>query len=105
MAEFQEMTVGYSFGGANEYLQSLNAEMITKTKELIEDKLPDVINAIEECWVGQSQVNFVGKLKNATTELGKHLDAMKEELDSMMGAIEEEMLQRDKNIVDELIEQ
>ena len=103
MAEFSEMTVGYDFQGAFRYLESLNAEMISETSRNIEDWMPDVINVIQECWVGQSQVNFVGKFKAASRELQSHLLEMKKELEYMMGAIEEEMIQRDKNIVDEYV--
>lgn len=104
MAEFSEMTVGYNFRGAQEYLNDLNSEMITKTKEVITgSEFTKVRNVIEECWVGQSQINFMKKFETATKDLCDALDDMSDALDNMMGAIEEEMIQRDKNIVDEMI--
>lgn len=104
MAEFSEMTVGYNFRGAQEYLNELNADMIVKTKDLIRgSEFTKVKNIIEECWVGQSEINFMNKFKKATEDLCDALDAMSEAVDDMMGAIEDEMVQRDKNIVDEMI--
>lgn len=104
MAEFSEMTVGYNFRGAQEYLNDLNADMISKTKELIRGaEFTKVRNTIEECWVGQSQINFMNKFKKATEDLCNALDDLSDAVDSMMGAIEDEMIQRDKNIVDEMI--
>ena len=104
MAEFSEMTVGYSFTGAQEYLEELNAEMIRKSKELIRGaEFDKVKNAIEECWVGQSEINFMAKFKKATESLCETLDELSDAVDSVLGAIEDEMIQRDKNIVDEMI--
>lgn len=104
MAEFSEMTVGYDFRGAQEYLNTLNADMIGKTKEIIRGpEFDTVYRAIEESWVGQSQINFMSKFKKATETLCQALDDMQEDVENMMGAIEEEMVQRDKNIVEDVI--
>ena len=104
MAEFSEMTVGYDFRGAQEYLNSLNADMIGKTKELIRGPEFDAVNnAVQESWVGQSQINFMNKFKKATEVLCEALDGMQDDIENMLGAIEDEMVQRDKNIVDDMI--
>ena len=101
MADFSEMTVGYSITGAEEYVQNLNAQMITGTKSIVRDKLLDVKTALEAGWVGNSEINFMNRLSQSADELCQSLDAMEEAIHDMMSAIEEEMSNRDKNIVEE----
>lgn len=103
MAEFSQMTVGYSITGAQEYIENLNAKAIEETKNIIlGEQFDKVRSAIEEGWVGQSEINFMNKFKKSSHDLCDSLDEMKKALNTMMSAIEEEMSERDKKIVDEL---
>ena len=101
MADFSELIVGYSATGAEEYLQNLNAELITGTKSLIRDKFSNVKTALEAGWVGNAEVNFVTKFNKASEDLCDTLDSLKKAIDGMLGAVEDEMTNRDNKIVDE----
>lgn len=101
MADFSELTVGYSATGAEEYLQNLNAELITGTKSLIRDKFSNVKTALEAGWVGNAEVSFVNNMYKASEELCETLDSLRDAIDGMLGAVEDEMTNRDNTIVEE----
>lgn len=104
MAEFSEMTVGYNFMGAQEYLSDLQATMIKDTKETIRGAEFDKVKSVlEECWVGQSEINFMAKFKKSTEQVCEFLDEMSDAINGMMNSIQEEMMERDKTIIDEII--
>lgn len=104
MAELSEMSVGYSFKGAQEYLNDLKLEMIGSTKELLRGpEFDKLVTALQEGWVGQSQINFVNALKKGTEQACSDLEQMQDLMENLLGAVEEEMIQRDKNLVDEII--
>lgn len=104
MADFNELTVGYSISGAEEYIQNLNAKAIDETKDIIRgERFTAVKTAMEAGWVGQSEVNFMAKLKNGSEQLCDSLDEIRRALNDMMSSIEEEMAERDKKIVDEVM--
>lgn len=92
------ITTGYSFTGAVEYLNLLNRQAIIETKNKLAD-IDGIRAALEKGWVGQAELNFVANLQNSVQAIQGTLDALKRVLDGQFAQIEENMVQQDENMV------
>lgn len=94
-----DLTTGYSFTGAVEYLNLLNRQAIMETKNKLAD-IDGIRASLEKGWVGQAELNFVTNLQNTVSAIQGTLDTLKKTLDGQFAQIEENMVQQDENMVE-----
>ncbi|MGE5456623.1 MAG: hypothetical protein ACM3O4_05955 [Ignavibacteriales bacterium] len=93
-----DITTGYSFTGAVEYLNLLNRQAIIETKNKLAD-IDGIRAALEKGWVGQAEINFIANLQNSVEAIQGTLDTLKRVLDGQFAQIEENMVEQDQNMV------
>lgn len=93
-----DVTIGYSTTGAQQYIADLNSKAINETKNILSD-ISEITNALEKGWIGQAELNFVANLQKSVTEVQKTLDQLSLTLETQFAQIEESWQEQDKNIV------
>lgn len=93
-----DLTIGYSFSGAVEYVNMLNAKAITETKEKLDDT-SGIETALAKGWSGNAHLNFITNLNNSVKETQGILDSLKRAFDSQFAQIEENIVEQDKNMI------
>lgn len=93
-----DITTGYSFSGAVEYVERLNAEAIVKTKEAVAN-IDGIRAALEKGWSGQAELNFIANLEKSTMAVQGVLDSLKRTLDSQFAQLEQNMVEQDNNMI------
>ncbi|MEG1495124.1 MAG: hypothetical protein RSB99_02200 [Bacilli bacterium] len=93
-----DVTIGYSALGAEQYIIELNARAISETKYILSD-IDNIKAALERGWVGQAQINFVSNLQKSIVSVQGTLDELKNTLDAQFSQIEETWAEQDKNII------
>lgn len=93
-----DVTIGYSITGSQQYLADLNAKAIIETQEKLA-QIDGIKTALEAGWIGIAQLNYVQNLMKSVVETQRTLEILKRILDGQFAEIEEAWREQDKNIV------
>jgi uncharacterized protein YukE len=95
-----DVTIGYSFSGAKNYLDELNYMAIETTKNKLSEEIKMVEDALVKGWQGYAQEAFIIKMYRAIEETKNALDQIKISLEKQFAIIEQNMVEQDKKIVE-----
>lgn len=92
------LTMGYDSNGADQYLRDLNAKVITETIEKL-GNINGIITALEEGWVGKSEIMFEENFRQDIKNVSEKLYLMKETLEAEFSKLANSWEEIDNSIV------
>lgn len=100
--DIQDLTIGYSSRGAQNYVEALNTKAITETEALITTGITDIKEAVRQGWQGDACDSFILKLEESGEQLKQALDRMREVFEATLAAQEETYKKQDDNMAQEI---
>lgn len=94
-----DLTHGVSASGAYDYLDGLNTGAINAAIKAVQTTNP-VKSALQQGWQGASEANFEKNLDNAVNTVVETLDLIKENIESLVADLVEDMANQDAALVD-----
>lgn len=98
MAEFSELTFGYSSKGADQYLEDIKSIAIDDAAKAL-DNYDAVEAALKAGWEGQAREDFWKKFKEEVSNTKDTLKSLSSTLDSQFEAIGDSVTAHDKSVV------
>lgn len=94
-----DLTHGVSASGAYDYLDGLNTGAINSAIKAVQSTNP-VKSTLRQGWQGASEANFEKNLDSAVNTVVETLDLIKENIESLVADLVEDMANQDAALVD-----
>ena len=93
-----DVTIGFDFNAAEEYMNNLNEVLINQTKEKLGD-IAGIKGALEAGWQGTSEENFVKNLEGSIAKVSMTMSELEQALRGQFAAISESWQEQDAEMV------
>ena len=82
-----QANIGYDTVGIQEFINSLNLEVITELTQEMDAQIPKIREVVDQVWVGQSANAFKEKLERDTSIMKQTLETLKEDVEGQFAQI------------------
>lgn len=95
-----DLTMGINSNGMEEYKDSLKVELLSTTKEKI-NNVTEVVNAINDAWQGKSRDVFLQQFDQAREKINADLDAEYADLNNRLTDLQSSYFAIDQSLIQE----
>lgn len=96
----ENLDIGFSESGFNEYKKTLEADLIAKTEEILKNQTA-VIEAINAGWQGKSRDIFVEQFQNTVNRIIDDLNYEYQDLEERFKEIQNNYYEQDNNLMND----
>lgn len=97
----EDLTIGVSQAGMEQYREDLKMEMFDNTIKVIDDNFPEVVNVLNTAWQGVSRDRFIASMEKEIGSIKADLEYEKADLDHRLQELESNYFKEDERLMPE----
>ena len=96
-----EMSIGMSVAGMQDYLENIKAEILTNVTNQLDTARDEITKSVRTAWVGQSEQRFETLLSEAVEDLKVELNAEYNALASRLNELQNNYFNQENALISE----